>query len=161
MQKSWIKKKQVAKPALAPKPRKKDCPLDNKCLSSCIVYQAKVKKTGKNYIGISEKNFKSRLSAHNFSFRHETYKNSTTLSRHVWETGQSPEPEIEWSILKQSTGRKPCDRECQLCLEEKLQILKQKNNPNCLNRRSELSNRCVIFHRSKHKLGEVKERDEI
>ena len=150
------KKETNSKTCSCPKAKKKDCPLQNKCLSSCIVYEAKVKKTGKNYIGISEKDFKSRLSAHNFSFRHEHYQKATTLSKHVWETNQSPEPDIEWSILKQSTGRKPCDRECQLCLEEKLQILKQRNNPNCLNRRSELSNRCVIFHRSKQKLDEVK-----
>ena len=68
---------------------------------------------------------------------------------------QNGEPAIKWKILKQSTPRKPGDKECQLCLEEKLLILKNSRDPLCLNRRSELSNRCVIFHRTKHKLDAI------
>ena len=138
-----------------PRSKKKDCPLKNKCLSKCIVYQATVVDTGHIYIGITENDFKKRLTSHKHTFTNEAKKNSTTLSHHIWDTDLAPDPSIEWKILQQSTQRKPGDKECQLCLEEKLQILKQNKNPLCLNRRSELSNRCVIFHRSKHKLANV------
>ena len=127
----------------------------NKCLSKAIVYKATVEQTGKYYIGITEMEFKRRLAKHKHSFKNQADKNSTTLSHHVWESNLAPTPQIKWEVMKKSTARRPGDRECQLCLEEKLQILKQNKNFMCLNKRSELSNRCVIFHRSKHKLSNV------
>ena len=138
-----------------PSTKKNNCPLQNKCLSKCIVYKATVKKSNKFYLGISANEFKSRIAKHKSSFRHEKEKTSTTLSKHCWEINDVPEPDIEWQILKKSTPRVAGAKECQLCLEEKLQILKQSGNSMCLNRRSELSNRCFIFHRSKHKLASI------
>ena len=138
-----------------PKGKKDECPLMNKCLSKAIVYKATVEQTGKYYIGITEMEFKRRLAKHKHSFKNQADKNSTTLSHHVWESNLAPTPQIKWEVMKKSTARKPGDRECQLCLEEKLQILKQNKDLMCLNKRSELSHRCVIFHRSKHKLSTV------
>ena len=99
--------------------------------------------------------FKKRLAKHLHSFRNESDKNSTTLSRHLWSSNDAPTSKIKWEILKKSTPRKPGDKECSLCLEEKLQILKANKNPLCLNKRKELSNRCIVFHRSKHKLANI------
>ena len=138
-----------------PKGKKDECPLMNKCLSKAIVYKATVEQTGKYYVGITEMEFKRRLAKHKHSFKNQADKNSTTLSHHVWESNLAPTPQIKWEVMKKSTARRPGDRECQLCLEEKLQILKQNKNYMCLNKRSELSHRCVIFHRSKHKLSNV------
>ena len=140
-----------------PRTRKDTCPLDNKCLTSCVVYKATVQESNKFYIGIAETSFKDRFTRHKHSFKNANNKNATTLSQHIWETGQNitpskPEPNIKWEIVKRAQPLRPGSKVCQLCLEEKLQILKANKNNNCLNKRSELSTRCVIFHRSKHKL---------
>ena len=147
--------KKAEKTCSCPNNKKETCPLDNKCLSSAIVYQATMERTGHFYVGLCETEFKKRYAKHKFDFKHEACSKSTTLASHVWCTGQNGEPAIKWKILKQSTPRKPGDKECQLCLEEKLLILKNSRDPLCLNRRSELSNRCVIFHRTKHKLDAI------
>ena len=150
------KEKSGEKTCSCPATKKDNCPLQHKCLSKCIVYKATVKKSNKFYLGISQNDFKSRLAKHKSSFRHEKEQHSTALSTHCWQIGETPEPEIEWQILKQSTPRVAGSKECQLCLEEKLQILKQNGNSMCLNKRSELSNRCFVFHRAKHKLASIK-----
>ena len=143
-----------------PNTRKDKCPIDNRCLKKSIVYKATIQNSEKFYIGVTESEFKKRHTSHKFSFKHETHKNATTLSQHVWEIGdnitpQNPEPAIKWEILSQSHQRKAGDTECPLCLEEKLHILKESNNPNCLNKRSELPMRCIVFHRAKHKLANL------
>ena len=125
------------------------------CLTKSIVYKATVVETGKFYIGLTDNEFKKRLANHKHSFTNEKERNSTTLSQHIWDSGLNPEPEIKWQILKKSQPRFPGSQECLLCLEEKNQILKHNRNPNCLNKRSELSNRCVTFHRAKHKLSNI------
>ena len=138
-----------------PETKKDKCPLDNKCLGKSIVYKATVSKSSKFYIGITEGDFKKRLANHRHSFRHETKRNSTTLSQHIWEINENPEPDIRWEIIKSTQPRRAGAKECQLCLEEKLHILKNNKNSNCLNRRSELAQRCILFHRAKHKLSNV------
>ena len=135
---------------------KKDlCPLQNKCLEKCLVYKATVLKSNKFYIGITESEFKKRLANHRYSFKHESGKTSTTLSQHVWEIEENPEPKIKWEIIKFAKPRSAGASECQLCLEEKLQILKNNKDPNCLNKKSELSQRCKTFRRAKHKLANM------
>ena len=142
------------------KSKKDKCPLNNKCLSKTVVYKATVQQSNKFYIGITENTFKDRYTQHKSSFKNEKNKNATSLSQHIWEIGQNitdsnPEPGITWEILKKSYPRKPGASECQLCLEEKLQILKASKNKNSLNKRTELPMRCITFHRAKHKLSNL------
>ena len=50
--------------------QKSDCPLNQNCLSECLVYNAVVNtSTTKNYYGTCEKNFKERYNNHTSSFR--------------------------------------------------------------------------------------------
>ena len=135
-----------------PKTKKDTCPLENKCLTSCIVYKATVVNSGHFYIGVTENDFKQRYAMHKSSFKNDNNKHSTSLSKHIWDIGENPNPNIKWEIIKKCQPRKPGSKECQLCLEEKLQILKNTRNPKCLNTRSELTTRCNFYHRSKHKL---------
>ena len=51
-------------------------------------------------------------------------------------------PEIEWSILKKSNTPNSFDGRCNLCLEEKIQIMMYKLPEKLLNKRSELIARC-------------------
>ena len=61
------------------------CPLDGKCLSSCIIYKANVslEKEQVSYIGWTSTTSKERHNNHNKSFNHEKYENETELSKYV------------------------------------------------------------------------------
>ena len=66
--------------------RKKDqCPLDGKCLIQNGVYQATVttQTSSESYVGLAT-NFKDRYRNHTASFRHESRRNKTELSKHIW-----------------------------------------------------------------------------
>ena len=67
---------------------KNDCPLENNCLTTSVVYNANVTTesdaTGMNYIGLTEGTFKQRYTQHKLSFRIRKYSNSTELSKHIW-----------------------------------------------------------------------------
>ena len=66
---------------------KTDCPLENKCLTSKIVYQADVRTDTndkkKFYLGVSETPFKERFRNHKKEFTHKKYRNSTELSKYI------------------------------------------------------------------------------
>ena len=91
-----------------PNNRKDTCPLENKCLSSAIVYQATMETSGHFYVGLCETNFKERYAKHKFDFKSEECAKSTTLAAHVWGTGQNPDPAIKWKILKMKPKFQPC-----------------------------------------------------
>ncbi|KAK3729012.1 hypothetical protein QZH41_011472 [Actinostola sp. cb2023] len=85
--------------------RKKDqCPLENKCLSPSLVYNAYTSTDdntpGKNYIGLTEGTFKQRYTQHKLLFRHRKYANSTELSKHIWKLkDENKKHSIKWSII--------------------------------------------------------------
>ena len=37
-----------------------------------------------SYVGLTKGKFKTRYANHNTSFRHEKYRKSTELSKHIW-----------------------------------------------------------------------------
>ena len=79
---------------------------------------------------------------HTSSFRHEEKRNSTALAGYVWEKDLGPEPEIEWSILSHARAYRVGNRTCDLCLTEKVEIAKNFSDPQYLNKRGELSQKC-------------------
>ena len=96
---------------------------------------------GKKYVG-STKNFKTRWYGHKASFRKEEKRHSTALAAHIWDNDLGPEPEIEWAILAHAPAYTKGNRDCDLCLTEKLHIANNFSDPSYLNRRSELAQRC-------------------
>ena len=60
---------------------KTDCPLDNKCLTPKIVYQADVRNDTndekKFYLGVSETPFKERFRNHKKEYTHNNCRNCT------------------------------------------------------------------------------------
>ena len=80
-------------------------PVENKCLTSKVVYKAEVSNNVNNdkklYIGLSATPFKDRFRNHNKAFNNERYKNDTELSKYIWDL-QDKEivHQINWSILK-------------------------------------------------------------
>ena len=96
------------------------------------------------YIGLTGDTFKARYSAHKSSFKHEKYRTSTTLSQKIWELKESNiDYTLTWSILKKAHAYKGGGRaKCDLCLTEKLEILKRSGLKGCLNSRTELLSKC-------------------
>lgn len=135
---------------------KAECPLNGKCCTQTVIYRAEMETGGetKNYIGCTAGEFKTRYNGHTDSFRNEGKQTSTTLSTLVWERGQNPKPDIKWSIIKKASKYKPGSRMCDLCISEKLYILKSVKDRNNLNKRSEAASLCV--HRNTYKLGNLK-----
>ena len=81
---------------------------------------------------------KERYRNHIKSFTHKKYSNETELSKHVCHLKQNKTDfTIKWSIVKKSISYTGESKRCNLCLDEKITILKEKNN--CLlNKRSEI-----------------------
>ena len=82
----------------------------------------------------------------------------TELSKHVWHLKQKKTDfTIKWSMIKKSISYTGGSKRCNLCLEEKISILKEKNN--CLlNKRSEIVSACQ--HKSRFQVNNLnKERN--
>ena len=78
--------------------RKKDqCPLDNNCLITSVIYKANVTTdkddTGKNYLGsgLTEGTFKQRYTQHKLPFRNRKYAYRTELAKHNWKLKENNE----------------------------------------------------------------------
>ena len=125
---------------------KSSCPIPGKCCTAQVVYQAIVKHDDgrtAEYIGSTEPSFKLRCSNHKKSFKHEKYKSESTISKYLWENKINKSPNITWKFLKQcktySIGQKSCD----LCLTEKHFIIKNLQQPNLINKRTDIGNKCI------------------
>ena len=130
----------------------KECPMNGKCLTKCIVYKAEVETTNgtRTYFGASEGEFKMRYNNHTKSFRNRKYANDTELSKYIWSLKDNNEEyNIKWSIASRASPYKCGTRRCDLCISEKVKIMRA-SPTNLLNKRSELISKCR--HRNKHLL---------
>ena len=127
-------------------PQNKLCPLDGKCLSENIVYQATVKQSDgqtNTYIGLTSPDFKKRLGNHNKSFRHKRYSHDTTLSTHLWNLKEKNiNYDLEWKIMARANPFSPVSGVCQLCTREKFLII-FKPEQATLNSRNEINTPCL------------------
>ena len=93
------------------------------------------------YIGVTANDFKTRYRNHLKSLRNEKYKHENELSKHFWNLKkENRQFSIRWAIKQIPAGRNG-KRNCTLCLEEKLMIMKGRSK-NILNRRSEMFSKC-------------------
>ena len=106
----------------------------------------------KTYIE-STNNFKNRYSAHKNSFKVVKHNNATALSAYVWENDLGSNPPIRWEVVKFVGPYTPGSKSCELCLAEKVAIGRHSDDPNCLNKRSELVQACR--HRAHYKLARL------
>ena len=132
--------------------RQKDaCPLDGNCLQPSVIYQATVTSkdnpTPETYIGLTENEFKTRYRNHIASFRHTRSRNSTELSKHIWNLKDNNiDYSISWRILSSTKAYNSASKQCNLCLKEKLLII-CRPDISTLNKRNELVSSCR--HRNK------------
>ena len=128
------------------------CPVEGKCGSTGIVYQATVDYDGKvdSYVGLTERAFIARHTEHYRNFENRNPKNSTSLSRKIWDLeDRNKNFEIKWKILQNCKPYKPGSGECRLCLTEVYIILFQPEKAT-LNSKSEIMGKCR--HTNKFKL---------
>ena len=125
--------------------RPDECPIPGNCLAKSVVCQVEVTTNDngetKNYLGITANHFKQRY--------HEKYANDTELSLKLKLKMGKPDYRIKWSIIKHIAAYKPGQKRCNLCLEEKLLLMKAKKK-HFLNRRTEFFAKCR--HVTKHQL---------
>ena len=123
--------------------KKAECPLKGKCLTNCVVYKAEVSTDeGKRvYYGSCMGSFKERYRNHRKSFQNRRYREETKLSKWIWELKEkNKQYEIAWDIVKKCVPYKPSSKNCDLCLSEKLCIVR--GNKTMINKRSEIANKC-------------------
>ena len=147
------------KPDIAPKEcncqKKPECPLQGKCLTDEVVYQATVIETNKQthietsetYIGMTKDPFKTRYRNHTKSFRLRKYETETKLSEHIWEIkDRGNDFSVQWKIIDRGKRYSPVSGICQLCTREKYYLI-FKSELCSLNKRNELGAHC------RHKTG--------
>ncbi len=123
-------------------------------IDPCTCWDKKTCPT-KHYIGMTASTFKERYRNHIKSFNHKRYSNDTELSKYIWKLKDNKQDfDITWSVLKQSISYTGGSKRCNLCLEEKLRILKDKNKQNLLNKKSEIVSTCN--HRKKHLINNLR-----
>ena len=130
-----------------PKDKKPECPLDQKCLSEEIIYQAKVTQPNgetKTYIGLCSTDFKQRLGVHKQSFK-DPNKSNTSLSNYIHELkSKAIEPKISWKLIDRGRAYSPVHGVCQLCTREAYYITYKPNL-------AELNSKSEIFAACRHK----------
>ena len=119
-----------------------ECPFENKCLTNRIVYRADVdnNKTDehKYCYGISDTPFNERYDDHKTSSRHKSHLTASDLSKYHWKlVGNGTLPTNKFSIAKRVKGNTFINN-CNLCLSEKAFIIRNLDDVNMLNKRSEL-----------------------
>ena len=123
-----------------------DCPLQRKCLTPRIVYQATVTSNNNDaeriYYDLCETTFKERYRNHTSSSRHEKNRNETELSDYIWALKKDKMvTSIKWKILSIVRG-KPTSNYCRLRLTLKFFIINSTGDNRVLNKRSEFVNKC-------------------
>ena len=84
---------------------------------------------------------------HTKSFRHQKHRNETELSKLIWRLkDENKDYTLSWSIAKRSSPYRLGSKRCDLCLTEKVAIIRA-NPKGLLNKRTELISKCR--HRNK------------
>ena len=130
-------------------------PLNNKCLTPKVVYQADVSastRVEKTYFGLSEATFKERYRNHVYDFKHRKCETSTGFSEYIWRLKyESLLPAVKWKLFSKfnSTLKRVY---CKLCLTEGYWTINCFGNENVLNKKSELISKCRLKTKGKEKV---------
>ena len=127
--------------------QKNDCPMDGKCHTMKTVYKCIASvptKPDKNYIRLSQDEWKKHYYNHRKSFQNQLYQSETMLSSYLWEKKSAIDqiPSLKWSIITVLPGYSNITKCYQLCLYEKYAIITYPDPENLLNKRSEIMSKC-------------------
>ena len=120
------------------------CPRNGVCQIHSIVYKATVVagEDQRDYTGLTAQTFKQRFYSHQQSFRDKKYQSSAALSKHIWSLEEKDTNfEIKREVRKKATEYQNTTGRCNLCIAEKLAIIRA-DKKTSLNKRSELVSKC-------------------
>ena len=127
---------------------KEACPVNQKCQTSRLIYQATVTRHDnkeESYIGLTDNTFKTRYNRHTNSFQNEQYRNATTLSNCIWTLkDKNINYSLKWKIIDRGRAYQPSGTNCGLC---DFYIISRPELAS-LNQRNELATSCR--HRKKN-----------
>ena len=128
-------------------PKTKICPLDGKCLSKNVIYEATVtqqnNKTNR-YTGICSTDFKARLAAHKHTIK-DGSQNQTSYSKFVRNLEQKKiKHTVTWRILARGGIYSPMTEKCSLCIKEKFFIMFRPES-------ADINSKDEIFSSCRHK----------
>ena len=133
------------------------CPLEGKCQVEAIVYKATITTDDgeiRTYTGSTDQTFKKRHYGHTSDLRNEKYRNNTSMATHIWDKKDKgiEVSSTKWEIMKKCQKYEPGQKKCDVCVSEKLEIMKNRD-PKTLNKRTELMATCR--HKKRFKLCNV------
>ena len=128
-------------------PKTKICPLDGKCLSKNVIYEATVtqqnNKTNR-YTGICSTDFKARLAAHKHTIK-DGSQNQTSYSKFVRNLEQKKiKHTVTWRILARGGIYSPMTEKCSLCIKENFVIMFRPES-------ADINSKDEIFSACRHK----------
>ena len=96
----------------------------------------------RSYVGLTKNEVKDRIFQHNSDVTNLKKQSSTALTTYLRKlVSDGRDYKTEWSVLCQSDTIRPGGRSCNLCLSEKIAILKS-NKKHSLNVKSEIFGKC-------------------
>ena len=122
--------------------------MNGECLATTIIYKADIKYDNivKTYYGQCEGEFKTRFNNHTKSFRHEKHRNDTELSKLVWKLkDENKDYSLNWSITARASPYKNGAKYCDLCVTEKV-IIVRSDPRGLINKRTELVSKCTAIN---------------
>ena len=120
-----------------------NCPFGGFCQDKNMIYKADVTTSSgsHHYYGQTFRTFKQRIYGHNYEIRHKEVDGST-LSKHIWRLKDKGEDyQIHWSKVKNAKPYSLGAFRCNLCLEEKTTIARDRTG-RMINKRKEIFNKC-------------------
>ena len=126
-----------------------ECPMPGKCTTDKVVYRASVTANNivETYVGLTAGTFKKRYGGHKHDFLNRPTENriSTTLSSHIWKLkDENKAYQVKFEIVKRAAPFSPVSGTCNLCTEEKFEIM---FNPQT----ASLNSRQEMFAACRHK----------
>ena len=122
--------------------KKRECPMERICQVNSVVYKFEVTRPlpKKVYLGLAEREWKSRFYNHKLSFKHKRYSNKITFPSYMLhlKSVSSEKPNLKWSVLRCAPPYSNISKKCLLCWYEKLEIVTYQNQKELLNKRCEL-----------------------
>ena len=121
-----------------------------------VIDRANIKAQGvedKFYIG-GTNNFKARLGFHKQSLKKKEEAKDSALAEQVWLwREQGLQPEVNFTVVRRAKPYSPEAGKCMLCIQEKLEIARALEDPQNVNKKSELMGHCL--HKPKFLLANV------
>ena len=126
-----------------------ECPVQNKCLTESVVYQATIKRgdgVTDTYIGLTATSFKDKWRNHKSNFKTRVPKNTTALSKYIWNLEDENIPyDVSWGIVSRAKPFNQATWVCNLCTREKYFII-FKPEMATINSRNEIAGPCHHKH---------------